>query len=173
MCPLSIIPVCGTCINSLAPERCGCDVKLVLFKRIARVGTLSISCEIGECHKGSSMIGSGNGLVTSGHDDVIKWKKNSASLAICAGNSPVPLSRQSWGWWFEKLSRPLWRHRNATNHYLSQCWLRPLSPYGVTRLHWIKPPMTPFITSSTRVVPACIPEQELVINIMVTSQWSR
>ena len=92
-------------------------------------------------------------------------KKNSASLAICAGNSSVPLSKQSWGWWFEKLSRPLWRHRNATNHYLSQCWLRPLSPYGVTRLHWIKPPMTLFITSSTRVVPVCIPEQELVINI--------
>ena len=60
----------------------------------------------------------------------------SASLAICAGNSPVPcefpaqrpvtrsfdvffdlrlnkrLSKQSWGWWFETLSRPLWRHRN-------------------------------------------------------------
>ena len=58
----------------------------------------------------------------------------SALLAICAGNSPVPgefptqrpvtqsfdvfsdlrlnkwLSKQSWGWWFETLSRPLWRH---------------------------------------------------------------
>ena len=60
-----------------------------------------------------------------------------ALLAICAGNSPVPgefpaqrpvtrnfdvffdlrpnqlLSKQSWGWWFETPSRPLWRHRNA------------------------------------------------------------
>ena len=60
----------------------------------------------------------------------------SALLAICAGNSPVPgevptqrpvtrsfdvffdlhpnirLSKQSWGWWFETPSRPLWRHRN-------------------------------------------------------------
>ena len=60
----------------------------------------------------------------------------SALLAICVGNSPVPceflaqrpvtrrfdvffdlrlnkrLSKQSWGWWFETLSRPLWRHRN-------------------------------------------------------------
>ena len=60
----------------------------------------------------------------------------SALLAICLGNSPVPgefpaqrpvtrsfdacfdlrlnkrLSKQSWGWWFETLSRPLWRHRN-------------------------------------------------------------
>ena len=61
----------------------------------------------------------------------------SASLAICAGNSPVTgefptqrpvrrsfdvyfdlrpnerLSKQSWGWWFETLSSPLWRHRNG------------------------------------------------------------
>ena len=60
----------------------------------------------------------------------------SALLAICAGNSPVPgefpaqrpvtrsfdvffdlrlnkrLSKQSWGWWFETLPRPLWRHSN-------------------------------------------------------------
>ena len=61
----------------------------------------------------------------------------SALLAICAGNSPVTgefpppppqrpvtrgfdvffelrlnkrLSKQSWGWWFETLSRPLWRY---------------------------------------------------------------
>ena len=60
----------------------------------------------------------------------------SALLAICAGNLPVPgefptqravtrsfdvffdlrpnkqLSKQSWGWWFETLPRPLWRHNN-------------------------------------------------------------
>ena len=58
----------------------------------------------------------------------------SASLAICAGNSPVTgefpsqrpetqsfevyfdlclnkrLSKQLWGWWFDTPSRPLWRH---------------------------------------------------------------
>ena len=61
----------------------------------------------------------------------------SASLALCAGNSPVTgefplqmpvtrsfdvffdlhptkwLSKQSWGWWFETSSRSLWRHRNV------------------------------------------------------------
>ena len=61
----------------------------------------------------------------------------SALLAICAGNSPVcgefptqrpvtrsfdvffdlrlnkRLSKQSWGWWFETLSHPLWRQSNA------------------------------------------------------------
>ena len=61
----------------------------------------------------------------------------SALLAICAGNSPVPaefpaerpvtrsvdvffdlrltkrLSKQSWGWWFETLPRPLCCHSSA------------------------------------------------------------
>ena len=64
----------------------------------------------------------------------------SALLAICAGNSPVPgefpalrpvtwsfdvffdlrlnkrVSKQSWGWWFETLSHPLWRrHYNEVS----------------------------------------------------------
>ena len=65
-----------------------------------------------------------------------QMKTFSVLLAICAGNSPVPgeflaqrlvtrsfgvffdlrlnkrLSKQSWGWWFETLPRPLWRHSN-------------------------------------------------------------
>ena len=65
----------------------------------------------------------------------------SALLTICAGNSPVPgefsaqrsvtrsfdvffdlrlnkrLSKQSWGWWSETLSRPLWRHCNGNVHF--------------------------------------------------------
>ena len=160
----------------------------------------------------------------------------SALLAICARNSLVAgefpaqrpvtrsfdlrlnkrLSKQSWGWWFETLSRPLWRHcnvfyaipqsscnkgeknidinslasgrcgcsdlksiiikiiihinslvthceiafrriaqnlidtkstlvqvmawrRQATSHYLSQCWPRSMSPYDITRLIWYLP----------------------------------
>ena len=69
----------------------------------------------------------------------------SAWLAICAGNSPVPgefppqrpvtrsfdvffdlrlnkrLSKQSWGWWFEMLSRPLWRHCNGLIRPVNGC----------------------------------------------------
>ena len=30
-----------------------------------------------------------------------------------------------------------WCHQ-ATSHYLSQCWPRSLSPYGVTRPQWVK-----------------------------------
>ena len=60
-----------------------------------------------------------------------------ALLAICVGNSPVPgefpaqrpvtrsfavffdrspnkrLSKEWWGWWFDTLSSPLWRHCNG------------------------------------------------------------
>ena len=75
---------------------------------------------------------------------IIAWwrhqmEKFSALLAICAGNSPVTgeflaqkpvtrsfdvfldlrlnkrLSKQSWGWWFETLQRPLWRHSNGVS----------------------------------------------------------
>ena len=91
------------------------------------------------------------------------WRRHqmetfSALLAICAGNSPVPgefpaqrpvtrsfdvffdlrlnkrLSKQSWGWWFESLSRPLWRHRNDTTPLPDTVVL----PYGITRPQWIK-----------------------------------
>ena len=64
----------------------------------------------------------------------------SALLALCAGNSPVTdefpsqrrqawsfdiffdlrlnkRSKQSWGWWFETLSRSSWRHCNGNNDY--------------------------------------------------------
>ena len=73
----------------------------------------------------------------------------SALLAICAGNSPATgefparrpvtrsfdvffdlllnkrLSKQSWGWWFETLSLPLWRHC-----YVAGC--------GATRHIWMQ-----------------------------------
>ena len=70
------------------------------------------------------------GIMTSSNGHI------SALLALCARNLPVTgefpsqrpvtrsfdvfpylrlskrLSKQSWGWWFEMLSRPLWRHCN-------------------------------------------------------------
>ena len=66
-----------------------------------------------------------------------------ALLAICAGNSPVPgdqrpvtrrfdvffdlrlnkrLSKQSWGWWFETPSRPVWHHCSGTWSYHIYCY---------------------------------------------------
>ena len=97
-------------------------------------------------------------------------KTFSALLAISAGNSPVTgefptqrpvtrsfdvffgmclnkrLSKQSWGWWFETPSRPLWRHCdfhpddirpnvNSPVYYPSgRC-----PPQTVTRTSWFWP----------------------------------
>ena len=37
------------------------------------------------------------------------------------------VSKQSWGWWFETLSRPFWRHCNVytenVNESINVCWL--------------------------------------------------
>ena len=75
-------------------------------------------------------------------DDYVPWWRHqmetfSALLVLCAGNSPVTgefpaqrpvtrsfdvffdlrqnkrLSKQCWGWWFERAVRPLWRHCNG------------------------------------------------------------
>ena len=72
--------------------------------------------------------------------------QSSASLAICAGNSPVTgefpahrpvtrsfevffdlclnkrLSKQSWGWWFETPSHPLWRYCNGYRSFATVHW---------------------------------------------------
>ena len=64
------------------------------------------------------------------HDDVIKWKHFPRNWPFVRGIHRSPavtwsfdvffdlrlnkrLSKQSWGWWFETLSCPLWRHCNA------------------------------------------------------------
>ena len=90
------------------------------------------------------------------------WWRNqmetfSASLAICAGNSPVPgefptqrpvtrsfdvffdlcpnkqLSKQWWGWWFgTQSSCPLWRHSNDKERHTTP------SPIHVHTRIWIK-----------------------------------
>ena len=79
------------------------------------------------------------------HDGVIKWKHFPRYWSFVRGihqspvNPPPPppppqrpvtrsfdvffdlclnkrLSKQSWGWWFETPSRPLWRHNNVCTH---------------------------------------------------------
>ena len=79
----------------------------------------------------------------------------SALLAICAGNSQVPgefpaqrpvtqsfdvffdlrlnkrLSKHSWGWWFETLSRPLWRLCNVVSVLFPVNSLRHIDAIGL------------------------------------------
>ena len=83
----------------------------------------------------------------------------SALLAICVGNSPVPgefpaqrpvtrsfdvffhlppnkrLSKQSWGWWFETPSGPLWRHSNEA---MSCCSISLPSSCRIAHMRWSK-----------------------------------
>ena len=72
------------------------------------------------------------------HDDVIKWKHFPRNWPFVRGIHQSPVNsphkgqwhgalmfslicvwindwvyKQSWGWWFETLSRPSWRHRNV------------------------------------------------------------
>ena len=55
--------------------------------------------------------------------------------------------------------------RQATSHYLSECWPRSLSPYGVTRPQWVK-----IWTEEMQVLPhsmnddACMPKYGWVVN---------
>ena len=91
----------------------------------------------------------------------------SALLAICAGNSPgtpVPgefpaqrpvtqsfdvffdlrlnkrLSKQSWDWWFETLSCPLWRHRNDHRHHQHIFdFISYLVRFARTKSKWYQP----------------------------------
>ena len=82
--------------------------------------------------------------IFEGHDDVIKWKHFPRYRPFVRGPAtgefpsqrPVTrsfyvffdlrpnkrLSKQLWGWWFETLSRPLWRHCNG-GHLPAYCTL--------------------------------------------------
>ena len=113
----------------------------------------------------------------------------SALLALCAENSPVPgpgefpaqrpmtqsfdlrlnkcLSKKSWGWWFETLLRPLWRHYNVTSksnsawldftvmqtHLFLQIlcqWLVIINYNNNNRYQWRKIPQPACLTSLCR-----------------------
>ena len=82
------------------------------------------------------------------HDDVIKWKQFPRYWPFVRGIHRFPaqrpvarssdvffdlrlnkrLSKQSWGWWFETLSCPLWRHCNVIKFIrydissVDHCW---------------------------------------------------
>ena len=85
-----------------------------------------------------SRLNLGNGWLDSStwnHDDVIKWKHFPRNWPFVRGIHRPPvnsrkkrpvtrsfddffdlnkrLRKQAWGWWFETLSRPLWRHCNT------------------------------------------------------------
>ena len=42
--------------------------------------------------------------------------------------------------------------RQATSHYLSQCWPRSLSPYGVTRPQWVNHILQDYFTGTGAII---------------------
>ena len=50
---------------------------------------------------------------------------------ICAWITAWRLSKQSWGWWFETLSSPLWRYSNVIIEYTWSCCFTRCGCLGV------------------------------------------
>ena len=100
------------------------------------------------------------------HYELTSWWRHqmetfSALLAICAGNSSVSgefpaqrpvtrsfdvslicplnkrLSKHSWSWWFETLSRLFWRHRNDENIHTHSIRTHQHSPSANSQIHTV------------------------------------
>ena len=68
---------------------------------------------------------------------VFKWNLMIDSLGISCEIAPILLSLDFTGDQSTLVQVMAWC-RQATSHYLSQCWPRYMSPYGVTRPQWVK-----------------------------------
>ena len=56
------------------------------------------------------------------------------------------LSKQSWGWWFQRLSHPFWRHRNGNPE---SPWIDlPIPPIPVDMRQWSKPSLVQIMACS-------------------------
>ena len=114
--------------NSLAPGNCDSNSKSALSGHVLQIKFVSLYCGIT-------------------HDDVTKWKHFPRYWPFVRGfpaQRPVTrsfdiffdlclnkqLSKQSWGWWFETQSRPLWRHSSVS----CECQWKPL----VLSCHWFR-----------------------------------
>ena len=60
------------------------------------------------------------GIFRSSHDNALRWMPQDLT-----DDKSTLVQVMAWC-------------RQATSHYLSQCWLSPLSPCGVTRPQWVK-----------------------------------
>ena len=62
------------------------------------------------------------GILRSSHDNALRWMPQDLT-----DDKLTLVQVMAWC-------------RQATSHYLNQCWLSFLSPYGVTRPQWVKKP---------------------------------
>ena len=61
----------------------------------------------------------------------------------------------------------------ATSHYLSQCWPRSISPYGVIRPRWIKWSFFPHRTQDKKNIGLCFVYAKLSCLLLLLLQWYR
>ena len=64
--------------------------------------------------------------------------------------------------------------RQATSHYLSQCWPSSMSPYGVTRPQWVKintESVLSFLTESDELKNSSVAIQAGLISHMCQRNW--
>ena len=118
-----------------------CDLFSSLFMLIQKFHKRSSSFSICSSNYGPRILNGRSSYWRVWYDDVIKWKHFPRYWPFVRGNSPAPsefptqrpvtrsfdvffdlglnkrLSKQSWGWWFETLSRSLWCHRNGKVTY--------------------------------------------------------
>ena len=90
----------------------------------------------------------------NGHRWIPNTKANDAELwCFCHLHPNKRLSKQWWGWWFETLSHPLWRHCNAM-FYL---WWRRLAMHDrVWRFYIFLMYSTIFVYQYTLYLCSCI-----------------
>ena len=62
--------------------------------------------------------------------------------------------------------------RQATSHYLNQCWPRFMSPYGVIRPQWVKRTGLAFVITVSADVPPPSPNSTRPSTILAKSSWN-
>ena len=129
----------------------------VIFKWISVTDDCRISCEIALIWMSLDFTDDQSTLV-----QVMAWCHQATShyLSQCWPKSLLPYVIFKWisvtdGWGISSEIALIWMSldftddqstlvqvmawcRQATSHYLSQCWPKSLSPYGVTRPQWVK-----------------------------------
>ena len=118
--------------------------------------------------------------MTSSNGWLHQMETFSVLLAICAGNSPVTgefptqrpvtrsfhvffdlhlnqqLSKQSWGWWFEMSSHPLWRHCNVLVQLLLIIEMVTRTPNSLKK--------NPFYSGLVEISFCCDPNSKKVVS---------
>ena len=97
-------------INSLIPERSGCDYINAIFNLVLVIQIFRFS-----------------------NDNALRWMPPDFT-----NDKSTMVQVMAWC-------------RQAASHYLSQCWLRVMSLFGITKPPWVKPMVTQCTDASTFV----------------------